>query len=52
MVAFVAKGFDFGWEVEEVEVENGFLVEEAVEGDFLPKMLSPNSGGGLEGAGT
>lgn len=52
MVAFVAKGFEFWWEVEEVEVENGFLVEEAVEDELVPKMLSPNSGGGLEGVET
>ena len=51
-VELVAKGFEFGEGIVEIDDENGFAVVEAVEDDFVPKMLSPKSGGGLEGVGT
>ena len=51
-IELVAKGFEFWEEVVDVDDENGFVVVEAVEDGFVPKMLSPKSGGGLDGVGT
>ena len=51
-VELVAKGFEAWLEVVEVDGEKGFVVVEAAEGDLVPKMLSPKSGGGFEGVGT